>query len=549
MKNYFIGFILVLISLFSFSNNVFAEEKNWTYNENYIEYLKENIDYDLLKNNTNDLIDYIKSNTNYDFIITFFLDNNIQQVRLKVYFFEDISKLKLKSKDWTSYSSRNSFEIVFRCIDNSSYKYKSLTTGFDFEEINEENINNMFNEMKINIDDFLINSNFSNSYNEAFISYSKNFIITSDKFTIPIYSSADLIYDNISDNNNEINIQFNDYLFTNNSSLNELIEHFGVLNSSKIILSKTYANDLEDNDIYNIRADFVDIYDSSYKYEFKTNSSDWVDITSFIKDASLYGYYIYDYVTYFNDVISFRVLDSNNEVIDENSIEVSELSYEPEFSIEGYKKVTIPAGYHYAYISGIKQGRVYWKFQSETSKIYSNLYYDNSERDWGSLEWPIRINERNNLTLVYSNPNASEWFTYQDFDLSSVERSDFILLEKYQYLEGYDTYSVDYWIPEDAYFSLVKITNNEQGGNDFDFDWKDPDTGEVSDGSHSSSSDTTHDSFFSDFTNSLNYFKDTIIGIFQNVTYFFNNLPIALKYFYMVIFVFILFIFLIRFIL
>lgn len=548
MKNYFIGFILVLISLFSFSNNVSAKEKTYSYNENYIQYLKDNLNFDYFKNKTNELINYIESNTNYDFIISFYMDNNYPQLRLNVIFFDDIDNILIGANDYDS--NTLSFELTFKNINNNYFNYKNLDTGFDFKDINDENIGQMFLDMKVKIDDFILKKDFSNHKEIDYFSYIRQrYDLYSFDLKIPLYSTKNLLYDNNTKYNNEINIQFNDYLFTNNSTLNELIDNFNVLNSSKIILSKTYANDLEGNDIYNIRADFVDIYDKSYKYEFKTKDSDWVDITNYINDTSIYGYYIYDYVTYSNDVISFRVLDSNNNVIDENSIEISELSYDPVFPLEGYKKVTIPAGYQSAIISGIKSGRVYWVFQGESSKVYSSLYYDNSKHNWGSIEFPIQILERSNITLNYYNPNSSTWFTYQDFDITQVEKSEFILLQKYHYLEGYDTYSVDYFIPENAYFSLVKVNENDIGGNDFDYEWKDPDTGEVNNGSQSSSSNSNHNSFFSDFNNALDYFKDSIIGIFREATYFFNNLPIVLKYFFMVIFVLILFIFLIRFIL
>lgn len=326
IKNYLIGFIIVVISLFSFNSFVSAEEKNWTYNENYIEYLKENIDYNLLKDNTKELIDYIESNTNYDFIISFFLDNRYPQVRLYIYFFEDLSQIKIKSADYDT--NKYSYNLEFRNINNQKFNYKDLTTGFDWNEITEENINNMFNEMKIKIDEFNINKNFNNEYRTYldFIS-KKSYTLNSYNLIMPLYSSKDLIYDNISNNGNEINIQFNDYLFTNNSTLNELIDNFSILNSSKIKLSKTYANDLEGNDIYNIRADFADIYDESYTYQFKTDIfSDWVDITENIQTAAQEGFYIYDYSCYYNTNIHFRVLNNSGEVLDENSINVSELN-------------------------------------------------------------------------------------------------------------------------------------------------------------------------------------------------------------------------------
>ena len=539
MKNYFIGFILVLISLFSFSNYISADSEIYFNNEQYISFVQEKLEnYDLIYK-LNDLINYIDINLDYDWFISLSIYDN--SIYFEIIIFEDIFQIENFFID----NSENYIQLRFYSPNKNIRLSNSLRYSINFDQ---NDIDYQFSLVKDNIINFNSNSYFGNYYGYNLFMYKTDTNLNFLKSSFIIHSSFDIILQLY--NNEKNNIVFsNGFVFEEGKSLQEFISNYNYLDLSKIKITKTYANDLENNDIYNIRADFVDIYNSSYKYEFKTNSSDWVDITSYIKDSSLYGYYIYDYVTYFNDVISFRVLDSNNEVIDENSIEVSELSNEPVFPIEGYKKVTIPAGYHYGYISGIKQGRVYWLLQTETSKIYSNLYYDNSKHDWDSVEFPIRINERNNVTLPFVTSYALNWFTYQDFDITQVDRSEFILLEKYSYLEGNDIYSVDYWIPEDAYFSLVKITENDQGGNDFDYEWKDPDTGEVNSGSQSSSSDTTNDSFFTSFNDALNYFKDIIIGIFEEVSYLFNNLPIILKYFFMVIFVLILFIFLIRFIL
>ena len=58
-----------------------------------------------------------------------------------------------------------------------------------------------------------------------------------------------------------------------------------------------------------------------------------------------------------------------------------------------------------------------------------------------------------------------------------------------------------------------------------------------------------NDSFFQMFTNAFSSFKNVIVEIFQNLTYFYNSLPIVLQNFFIVIFTFVLFMFLIRFIL
>lgn len=447
IKKYLKIFSVIICSIFIFSNNVFAEEKNWIYNENYIEYLKENIDYDLLKNNTNDLIDYIESNTNYDFIITFFLDIRYPQVRLNVFFFEDLSQIKIKAYDYTSYSSRYSFAFDLRNINNQKFNEKMLTTGFDFNEINEENFNNMFDEMKIKIDDFLINNDFVNSSRFSLWGYSlTSYDLYSYQLNIPLYSSKDLVYDNISDNGNEINIQFNDYLFTNNFSLNELIEHFDILGNKE------------------------------------------------------------------------------------------------DFSIPGYKKVVIPADKQYAIISGVKTGRVWYRANPRL-----NSYYDKSNREWGSIDWPKAITDLRKTSFADNpnNPSVNSLYLYYDFDLSKVKDSQFILIEKYhtqvcnlpdetiEECNNRYNYEQEIWIPDNAdiYFSFIDVTPNENGGNDFDFEYKDPETGDINN-SHTendSSPDNEIGSFFDYLYKLLNNFQNGFIYISECFTNFFNELPFMLQ--------------------
>lgn len=61
--------------------------------------------------------------------------------------------------------------------------------------------------------------------------------------------------------------------------------------------------------------------------------------------------------------------------------------------------------------------------------------------------------------------------------------------------------------------------------------------------------DISNSGFFSSVTSAFNYFKGSIIYIFQNISYSFSHFPIELRYFFIVVFSLILFAFAIKFIL
>ena len=367
IKKYLKIFSVIICSILIFSNNVSAEEKKWTYNENYIEYLKDNLDYDFFKNKSNELINYIESNTNYDFIITFFLDNRYPQVRLNIFFFEDLSQIKIKSKDYDT--NKYPYDLEFRNINNQKFNVKQLTTGFDFKELNEENINNMFNEMKTKINEFSINKDFSNVSSIYLWIYSRSsYDLYSYNLTIPLYSSKDLVYDNISNNGNEINIQFNDYLFTNNSTLNELIEHFDILGNKENPLKyrMQFNNDVSP-DLKQITFDF-----SSYEFTEGSNPvKTKIEIGSWNEDVSLSNY--------LSQVITGYGLDNIETDLTsyfDISIDTTDYLTTKELTFTYTLKQDLP--------SDILRLKVYYDFETFDDNYYFNVF-DNTS--WGSPDW------------------------------------------------------------------------------------------------------------------------------------------------------------------
>ena len=309
--------------------------------------------------------------------------------------------------------------------------------------------------------------------------------------------------------------------------------------TSKIDISKNLAQDLDNVNFYLIRANFENIYDPTYKYQMKINDDEWIDISKYIHELAKEGYYFYDYDCYFNYKISYRVLNSADEVIDEAFTEVNELS---DVSIEGYKRFSVQPNILYVFVSGVTEGSIYWLTSIEQKYEPQLFYVDPSLDKQPNYHY---IDGKN----IHANYTPS--LTSQSFNISDMPGSKLVGIDL-----GYDfenlndlNHVFEFWAPEDAHISFVTFDVSLDGGDlniEYEYDYIDPETGELI---HVGSSEVSDRSFFRNFTDALNYFKDSIICIFQNVSYFFNSLPIALKYFFMIIFVFILFIFLIRFIL
>lgn len=94
--------------------------------------------------------------------------------------------------------------------------------------------------------------------------------------------------------------------------------------NSKIKLSASLAQDLTGTEFYNISAEFDEIYDSTYTYQYKIDDDEWIDLTEIHLDEN--SSRVFNYAAYFNMSMYFRVLDSENNVLDENSITISNLS-------------------------------------------------------------------------------------------------------------------------------------------------------------------------------------------------------------------------------
>ena len=214
--------------------------------------------------------------------------------------------------------------------------------------------------------------------------------------------------------------------------------------------------------------------------------------------------------------------------------------FEKEFFIEGYIKVTIPKDKVIGIVSGIKKGRIWYKANPRV-----NSYYGKANSEWNSIEWPKPITDLRKATFADNpdNPHLNSLYYYYDFDLSTVQDSQFIMINKYtekvcnlpeetieECNERYN-YLQELWIPEEAYFSLVTVTENENGGNDFDFDFKNPDTNDIENSHTENESGPNNEvgTFFDYLYKLLNNFQNGFIYISECFTSFFNELPFMIQ--------------------
>lgn len=327
IKSYLIGFIVVMISLFSFNNNAYAYEVDLNADINYyINDLKETHDKYPNGLNINDTLDLIisklKNNDNFDYlIVNINKDFNIYAIPKNLNI-NTIWKRTYVNKKWYY-----KLEINPNILDNNCKKFNirflfnNDTNSIEFKDLS--NNNSSLEEYLNYIDNWLKNPNYPDFWytTDAFLGgYESTGTLNVD--TIIYDTNSNISFNNVDSSGNVLNLSINGTLLENGTKLPTFVKYY-----NRIKITKTYANDLEGNDLYNIRADFADIYDESYTYQFKTDFfNDWVDITENIQTAAQEGYYIYDYSCYYNTNIHFRVLDSNGEVIDENSISVSELN-------------------------------------------------------------------------------------------------------------------------------------------------------------------------------------------------------------------------------
>lgn len=131
-----------------------------------------------------------------------------------------------------------------------------------------------------------------------------------DPTTITPYLKQKVIYTNV----NHFYTPDKGQTFIQILSANDYIKEY-------LTHSLTRANDLEGNDIYNIRFNAIN-YNPNYQYLIKTSQEvEWTDITELLNNEALQ----YDYILRYNTTLFMQVLDNDNNILESKTLTIADL--------------------------------------------------------------------------------------------------------------------------------------------------------------------------------------------------------------------------------
>lgn len=237
---------------------------------------------------------------------------------------------------------------------------------------------------------------------------------------------------------------------------------------------------------------FLDTYNSSnieynsqfrfYSMRYIPNQWDTINITYRNWNTSTQSYTVLKHPTwwvgggfqYYRKDLNTQI-NSYSSSITYTSFDIPSINWNKSFDydpsgvsspdyLNGYTKVTLPVGTQYTMISSaqITSGYVYIPIEDFNNYGGRLSYFD---KDLSSQPYTSYIQE------YTTTPDGL--YARQYFDLSSYNGADWVMFSKYIYLDGEDNITYDIWVPSDAYSSLVEVTPNISGGNDFDFSYVD----------------------------------------------------------------------------
>lgn len=280
---------------------------------NVLDYDRFEFSNEIYETQLNELVDYLKQYEDDHYIVL--TARNDGSFDLNVILKETISNYTASHN--LNINSSN-FVSQFNSDTSTSIKPKFLS----FNYYNWNNFEDKLNEIKNKFE----SESYSISQNQSYlISSSSSFSYDYDTEESTLIPKKVLYYTNVDFKfiSDQFSIQIGNTVINDNDIF---ISYLDYKPNNEIILTKTFANDLEGTEIYIVKADFSNVYKSGYSYEYKTSRSNWVDITDYINSSAEQGYYFYNYNCYYNTDITFRVLDENNELVVENTISVNELN-------------------------------------------------------------------------------------------------------------------------------------------------------------------------------------------------------------------------------
>ena len=285
-------------------------------------------------------------------------------------------------------------------------------------------------------------------------------------------------------------------------------------------------------------------YDTSYKYQYSYNDKDYTQISySDIKNKQ------YDLVRYSNGTVYLKILDKNDNVIFKKSALIDGILqdennyYRYVFTIDDlYNKEQNKLLYYVFYYENIKNRGItpLITFTTEGTKVPDlHINMNNNVLDMNSYlshikenEISSNINSCTSLPYEYldTNLNLQSYTSYTAFNfMACIDLENFLYGTDYTDFKLIITSNIDLHLGESIYFNgVLRPSTNDPSKNGFTSEFK----------------------IFSDmFNKAIKRFWTVLVEIIQNVTLFFNSLSPILQDFYIVIFVLVLFIFIMKFIL
>lgn len=179
--------------------------------------------------------------------------------------------------------------------------------------------------------------------------------------------------------------------------------------------------------------------------------------------------------TNYDSSIFYSTFDIYNNVSQEAIYHESDRSKLPDY-LTGYKEVIIDENSKYVFLSNISSGSIYIPKQSFNLYGGKLSYYDRDIKNqpYSSIIQDYKITD-------------DELYIKQNFDLSSYVGADFVLFNKYLYIEDDEDISYSIYVPENAYTSIFEPVPNSENGNDFNYKYQD-ENGVIHDETYSNTS-------------------------------------------------------------
>ena len=386
-----------------------------------------------------------------------------------------------------TYLGNSNYDSLINYIDNSGYSHYLCDFSLNVSDYSYSNAIYCFfsndKEDLLNSFGFYIDNQYSDKYLRFFSKFSTN----------NIYSTFVLFEDNV--------LSFSSMTQATGSGFTNLANYNVRDNSYSSFQFKTFITNLD-----NFKVQTLGTYNCGISFKVDNEQ-----------------YYINN-----GDTLIYR--NNGEGYLNTNDYDVYGPPRDSEFPLEGYKKVLITQEYLYANISGITSGRVY--IGRGNQEMYTPWvgYREVIDGQVSDVATPI------NFKYAYDNEGLE--YVYYDFDLSVNENYKFISVFKVGQASQYNFEDVflPIWVPDDAYVTFTTPVENEQGGNDFDFEWKDPDTGEINTDSDSTSStaDNVVGRFFDNLLDGIKDFNNKLSYLFQLFNAWYIEIPNQVKILFLV---------------